>query len=420
MRIQRMAVRSSIAPPPTWLPPLPTFTPSLSAIIAGLRHLRGGTLHMHLPDGRTLSFGDGDGPSATIVVHNRNFARRVLVTGDIGFAEGWIEREWDSPDLFALLTLLCANGDHIARFIKGNSLGKFLGSLAHAARTNTREGARSNILAHYDLGNAFYETWLDESMTYSAARFANGAANLEEAQREKYRAMAHLADLKPGEHVLEIGCGWGGFAEFAAKEIGARVTAVTISDAQYAYASSRMQRAGVSDRVQVLRQDYRDIAGQFDKIVSIEMFEAVGEAYWPAFFGKLAAALKPGGRAALQVITVRNDLFASYRTRVDFVQRYVFPGGMLPSETALKRAAGDAGFSFARKEHAGEDYRRTLVAWADRFRSQRPAIRAQGFDERFERFWLFYLAYCAAGFATSRTDVLRVALSSAWTARCRC
>jgi cyclopropane-fatty-acyl-phospholipid synthase len=407
-----MAARTSIAPPQTRLPTLPTFSPSLGAVITGLRQLRGGTLHMHLPDGRSLNFGDGDGPSATLIVNDPGFARRVFVTGDIGFSEGWIEGEWDTPDLFALLTLLCANGDRIARFIRGNALGKLLGSLAHAARANTRDGSRKNILAHYDLGNDFYSAFLDPSMTYSAARFTDATSTLEDAQREKYRALATMADVKPGDHVLEIGCGWGAFAELAAREFGARVTGVTISDAQYAYASARIQRAGLTDRVTVLRQDYRDIAERYDKVISIEMFEAVGEAYWPAFFGKVAQVLKPGGRAAMQVITVRDDLFDAYRTRADFIQRCVFPGGMLPSETAFRAAAERAGLSVTQSEHAGEDYRRTLVAWADRFKSQWSAIRAQGFDERFERFWLFYLAYCAAGFATERTSVLRAALQA--------
>lgn len=405
-----MAAHTSIAPPQTRLLPVPTFTPSLSAVISALRQLRGGTLYMRLPDGRSFDFGDGDGPSATIIINDPAFARRVFVTGDVGFAESWIEREWDTPDLFALLTLLCANADRIARFISGNALGKLLGALAHAVRANTRAGARRNILAHYDLGNDFYAAFLDPSMTYSAARFTDATATLEAAQQEKYRALARMAELKPGEHILEIGCGWGGFAELAAKEFGARVTAVTISDAQYDYAAARIQRTGLGERVRVLRQDYRDIAGQYDKLVSIEMFEAVGEVYWPAFFNKVAQVLKPNGRAVMQVITVHDDLFDAYRRRADFIQRCVFPGGMLPSEAALNGVLARAGFGVVEKEHAGEDYRRTLIAWAERFRSQWAAIRAQGFDDRFERFWLFYLAYCAAGFATGRTDVLRLAL----------
>lgn len=368
---------------------------------------------MHLPDGRALTFGDGAGPNATMVINDPTFARRVLISGDIGFSEGWIKGEWDTPDLFALLALLCANGDRIAQFIRGNAVSKLLGRLAHATRANTRAGSRRNILAHYDLGNAFYAAFLDPSMTYSAARFNNDTTTLEAAQHEKYRALARMAQLKPGEHVLEIGCGWGGFAELAAREFGVRVTALTISDAQYAYASARIQRAGIADRVQIVRQDYRDVAGTYDKVVSIEMFEAVGEAYWPGFFEKVAQVLRPSGRAAMQMITVRDDLFDTYRTRADFIQRCVFPGGMLPSEAAFRRVAASAGFEAVEKEQAGEDYRRTLVAWADRFKTQWPVIRAQGFDERFERFWLFYLAYCAAGFSTGRTSVLRVSLQRA-------
>lgn len=408
-----MAARFSIAPPQARILALPTFSPPLEAVIGALRHLRGGTLHMHLPDGRSLTFGDGAGLNATIVVKDPVFARRVFATGDVGFCEGWVEGEWDTPDLFALLTLLCANDERIARFIQGNAFGKLIGWLAHVTRANTRAGSRRNILAHYDLGNEFYAAFLGPSMTYSSARFTNATTELEAAQQEKYRAIARMAQLKPGENVLEIGCGWGGFAELAAREFGVRVTALTISEAQYDYASVRMLRAGLTDRVQIVRRDYRDIVGQYDKIVSIEMFEAVGEAYWPAFFAKAAQALKPGGRLAMQVIAIRDDLFDAYRSYTDFIQRCVFPGGMLPSETALRRVAESTGLGVVEKEHAGEDYRRTLVAWADRFRTQWPTIRAQGFDDRFERFWLFYLAYCAAGFSTGRTDLLRVAFQRA-------
>ncbi len=389
------------------------FSLSLNAIIAALHGLRGGLLSMRLPDGRVLEFGDGAGTAATIVIKDVAFARRVLVTGDIGFAEGFVDGLWDTPDLGALLTLLCDNGDRIARFMKGNAIGRTLGRILQAGRANTRAGSRRNILAHYDLGNAFYGEWLDPSMTYSAARFTAPAQSLADAQAEKYREMARLIDLKPGEHVLEIGCGWGGFAEIAAREFGARVTALTISDAQYSYAGARLQHAGLADRIDLRRQDYRDVDGQFDKIVSIEMFEAVGEAYWPAFFKQIAARLKPGGIAGVQIITVRDDLFDSYRSRVDFIQRCVFPGGMLPSMQALRRETARAGLHITRQSHAGEDYHRTLCLWAERFRQNWPAIRAQGFDERFARFWQFYLAYCAAGFATKRTDLVRLAIRAA-------
>jgi cyclopropane-fatty-acyl-phospholipid synthase len=343
-------------------------------------------------------------------VRDYRFARRVVFSGDIGFAEGWIAGEWDSHNLEGLLTLLVSNGDHIARYISGGAAGRLLNWIGHLRRANTRAGSRRNILAHYDLGNAFYEQWLDPSMTYSAARYSPQAQDLEQAQAEKYRALARLLDLRPGEHVLEIGCGWGGFAEIAAKEFGARVTGLTISDEQYSYATARMARAGLTDRVEIRRQDYRDVEGSFDKIASIEMFEAVGEAYWPIFFGKVADCLRPGGRAALQIITVRDDLFPTYRRRADFIQACIFPGGMLPSLSVLQAQTTAAGLRTESVSLFGQDYAATLEEWARQFSARWPTIRTLGFDERFRRLWLFYLAYCTAGFRSERTNVAHVCL----------
>jgi cyclopropane-fatty-acyl-phospholipid synthase len=381
------------------------------AILFALLQLKGGGIDVTLPDGRALSFGDGLGPATSLHVLDYRFAKRVFTSGDIGFAEGLMAGEWASDDIPALLTLLAGNVERFTRLLEGGALGKALHWLRHLARENTRGGARRNILAHYDLGNSFYEAWLDRTMTYSSARFDAKVADLENAQLEKYRALARHLELKPGEHVLEIGCGWGGFAEVAAKEFGARVTGLTISDQQLIYARDRMRRLGLSEQVEIRRQDYRDVEGAFDKVASIEMFEAVGEKYWTAYFSKIAEVLKPGGRAALQIITIREELFEKYRRRADFIQHYVFPGGMLASVERLKQEAAQAGLMWRKAEAFGQSYAETLAQWAKRFGAKWEQISALGFDERFRRLWLFYLGYCEAGFRTGRTDVVQVALA---------
>ncbi len=380
-------------------------------VLLALREVRGGIVIVTAPSGEQLSFGDGDGPVTDLRVRDWRFAGRVLTNGDIGLAEGLMAGEWESDDLAALLTLLAANVERFTRLLEGNVVGKAVNWLRHITRANTRAGARRNILAHYDLGNKFYEAWLDRSMTYSSARFDAHVRDLESAQRAKYQSLARHLDLKPDDHVLEIGCGWGGFAEFAAREHGARVTGITISEEQFIYARERMANAGLSDRVEIRRQDYRDVEGQFDKIASIEMFEAVGERYWPTYFGKIADVLKPGGRVGLQIITIRDSLFDKYRRRADFIQRYVFPGGMLASIERLKQETGKAGLAWREVEAFGQSYAETLAEWARRFQARWSDISPLGFDERFRRLWLFYLGYCEAGFRTGRTDVVQLELA---------
>jgi cyclopropane-fatty-acyl-phospholipid synthase len=272
-------------------------------------------------------------------------------------------------------------------------------------RANTKKGSRRNILAHYDLGNDFYARWLDPTMTYSSALYTSVDQNLENAQLAKYRSIARNLNLKPGDHVLEIGSGWGGFAEVAAKEYSARVTSITISDAQHAYATKRIADAGLSSQVEIVLRDYRDVRGQFDAVASIEMFEAVGEEYWPSYFGKIAEVLKPGGRAALQIITIDDDYFDLYRKRADFIQHYIFPGGMLPSERRLRQETAAVGLGFEVDAMFGKSYARTLGEWAKRFELAWDDIKGGKFNESFRRLWLYYLAYCEAGFRTGRIDV---------------
>jgi cyclopropane-fatty-acyl-phospholipid synthase len=384
---------------------------SAKAVLLALLQLKGGAARVTLPNGRVLMFGDGAGPSVDFQIRSYRFARRVLTSGDIGFAEGYMAGEWESADLASLLTLLASNIERFTRLLEGRTIGKALNWIRHLSNANTKRGARRNILAHYDLGNRFYAAWLDASMTYSAARFDARVSDLEAAQRAKYSALAKHLDLKPSDHVLEIGCGWGGFAEFAAREYGARVTGITLSDEQLAYARARMERAGLSERVEIRRQDYRDVEGQFDKVASIEMFEAVGEKYWPAYFAKIADVLKPGGKAGLQIITIKDELFEKYRKRADFIQRYVFPGGMLASIDRLKEETAKAGLAWRQVEAFGQSYADTLAEWARRFTAKWSDIRAMGFDERFKQLWLFYLSYCEAGFRTGRTDVVQLQLA---------
>lgn len=384
---------------------------SAKAVLLALLQLKDGSALVTLPDGRVLAFGDGAESKVDFQIKDYRFARRVISNGDIGFAEGLMAGEWESKDLSALLTLLASNVERFTRLLEGGPVGKAIHWMRHLSNANTKEGSRRNILAHYDLGNEFYSAWLDASMTYSSARFDAQVRDLEAGQHAKYKALAEHLDLKPTDHVLEIGCGWGGFAEFSAREYGARVTGITISDEQLAYARARMERAGLSDRVEIRRQDYRDVEGQFDKVASIEMFEAVGEKYWPAYFGKIADVLKPGGKAGLQIITIDERLFEKYRKRADFIQRYVFPGGMLASVERLKEETSKVGLVWREVEAFGQSYAETLAEWARRFKAKWTDIRAMGFDERFKQLWLFYLSYCEAGFRTGRTNVVQLELA---------
>lgn len=383
---------------------------ALKAAALAALNIKGGICVWQLPDGKRLAFGEG-ALRGTIVIRDYAGLKRIMKAGDIGFGEGYVEGEWDTPDLASLLILFAANAEEFGRAWRGNPLIRAMQAIRHWTRRNSKTGSRRNILAHYDLGNAFYEQWLDATMTYSSARFAEPNATLEEAQTRKYQGIADKLDLKPGQTVLEIGCGWGGFAEYAAKVRGANVVGLTLSDEQLAFARARMQREGLSDRVDLRLQDYRDVTGPFDAVASIEMFEAVGEKYWPAYFGKIADVLKPGGRAALQIITIRDELFDEYRAATDFIQKHIFPGGMLPSMAQLKSHIARAGLTQGAVESFGLDYARTLAMWRQRFLDRWDTIQPLGFDERFRRLWNYYLAYCEAGFTTQRTDVIQIAMA---------
>lgn len=384
---------------------------ALRTVLRFAARATGGSLHVALWDGRKLRFSGGKpGPSASLIIHNPRVARRFLLGGQVAFAEAYMDGDWDTPDLAALLEFFLVNHDTVARHYDGGVFMRAVRQLWHWRRDNTRRGSRRNIAQHYDLGNAFYERWLDPTMTYSSAVFGAGAEDLSEAQRNKYRLIAEKLAITPGSHVLEIGCGWGGFATHIAREHDCRVTAITISKAQHEYAAARVQREGLGEKVQVRLADYRDIDQRFDRIASIEMFEAVGERHWPVFFGKLRDCLTEGGRASLQVITIADSFFDSYRRGVDFIQRYIFPGGMLPSPSALAAQARRAGLAIARQDFFAADYARTLAAWNQRFQAAWPELAPMGFDRRFKRMWEFYLAYCEAGFRRRSIDVTQVAL----------
>ena len=373
-----------------------------------------GALEVVLPAGRKLTItGPQPGPTACLVVRDYRFMRRVMTSGVIGFAEGFMAGEWDTPDLPGLLEVFSLNFDRLQRLVQGQPWMRLINSLLHAGHRNTRRGSRHNIHAHYDLGNAFYSQWLDRSMTYSSALYASPTQPLHEAQEAKYAALARGIGLQSGQSVLEIGCGWGGFAEFAAAKVGARVTGITISKAQYEFARRRLFDQGLADRADIRLVDYRDLDGRYDRIASIEMFEAVGQAYWPTYFGKVRDLLAPGGRAGLQIITIQDRLFDDYARSADFIQKYIFPGGMLPSEARLRQQIGAAGLNWQSVSRFGQDYARTLNQWAVRFQDAWRAIEPLGFDERFRRLWLFYLGYCEAGFRTGRTDVIQLDLAKA-------
>ena len=285
--------------------------------------------------------------------------------------------------------------------------------IGHWFNRNSMAGSKRNIAAHYDLGNAFYEKWLDPSMTYSSAIFRDGANSLEEAQEAKYRSLAERIDIRPEHHVLEIGCGWGGFAQYVATKIGAKVTCLTISKEQFAYATERMKKAGLADRVTIKFQDYRDETEQYDRIGSIEMFEAVGEAYWPTYFDQLKNCLKPGGRAGLQVITITHDDLDHYRSNPDFIQKYIFPGGMLPSAEIMEELGNSVGLAQVSTRAFGYDYAQTLAEWRHAFWKSWPSIKPLGFDERFKRIWEFYFHYCEAGFKADSIDVRQIIFAKA-------
>ena len=385
-------------------------------LLALLQRLQRGRLELRLPDGAMLHFGEHEvaAPLAHLHVHDWAVFSAVLRRGDIGFAEGYFQGQWSTVDLPGLLKLLLANRNAVERALHGSVWGTLFARLRHLFNRNSRSGSRHNIHQHYDIGNAFYQLWLDPGMTYSSALFTAPGQSLQDAQDAKLERVLRQLDLPAGGRVLEIGCGWGSFAEAAARA-GLRVDGLTLSTEQLAYAQARLQATGLDQRARLELRDYRDAsaiapAGGYEGIASIEMFEAVGEAYWPSFFRTLASQLRPGGRACIQTITIAEAIFPQYRRGTDFIQQYIFPGGMLPSPSAFAAQAAKAGLEVVATHAFGQDYATTLGLWRERFLAQREAVRAQGFDQRFSLLWEFYLAYCEAGFAQQTIDVMQFTL----------
>jgi cyclopropane-fatty-acyl-phospholipid synthase len=371
-----------------------------------LRNVRHGRLRIVLPSGILIEkAGAEPGPEAVILMRRWRMLRRLIAAGDIGFAEAYIDEDWTTPDLTAVIRFAARNSEALAPAVAGSPLMRFVNRVKHLLNANTKHGSRRNIEAHYDLGNDFYKEWLDASMLYSSGIFDMSASTLEAAQRKKLERILQKLDLDGSESVLEIGCGWGALAIFLAGQANAKVTGVTLSPSQLAWSKDAANSAGQAARVDLRLQDYRELNGQFDRIVSIEMFEAVGEAYWPSYFASLKRCLKPGGRVLLQVISIEENRFDSYRCGSDFIQKYIFPGGFLPSDSALEAAVSKAGFVLTEKEHFGKSYARTLAEWRARFHAHWPAIAALGFDDRFRRLWHYYLCYCEAGFEEGSIDV---------------
>jgi cyclopropane-fatty-acyl-phospholipid synthase len=376
----------------------------------GRRMLAGvdrGAVTIVLPDGRSHTVGNAasGGEHAVLKLNNFKVLRETMRRGTVGFAAAYINGDIEADVLTAIFRFFLQNRDAFANAGKGIVRKAAKDIAYHLSRPNTREGSKQNISEHYDLGNDFYGEWLDPSMTYSSAIFSSGDQSLEEAQRTKYHRVADLAGVEPGETVLEIGCGWGGFAETMARDYEAHVHGITLSREQLKFARARIHRDGLDNRATFAFEDYRDTAGAYDHVASIEMIEAVGEENWPSYFKAVHDRLKPGGTAAIQAITIREEDFDGYRSGPDFIQRYIFPGGMLLTKTVMREQARAAGLVLEAVENFRHSYARTLRLWRDRFLERWPMIATLGYDETFRRKWLYYLCYCEAGFEEGAIDV---------------
>ena len=395
---------------------LPAGAPSAArAMLKLLQRLKHGTLSVKLPDGSVQRFGNGQSPMASLHLLNWNVCSAALKSGDIGFAETFIAGDWTTPHLSELLSVLIINRKEVEDMVYGTWLGRFAYRVKHLLNRNTKANSQKNIHAHYDLGNAFYELWLDGTMNYSSAIFETPETSMKDAQHAKVRRALRMARVQPGDRVLEIGCGWGALAEKATQEFDASVVGVTLSTEQLAWAQQRMQREGVAERADLRLQDYRDIGkttpdAPFDAICSIEMVEAVGRAYWPEYFQTVARLLKPGGYACIQSIVIADELFDRYITSTDFIQQYIFPGGCLPCPKEFRAQAQAAGFEVVDEFAFGQDYAHTLALWRESFIAQEAHVLQLGFDKRFIRIWEFYLCYCEAAFTEANTDVVQYTL----------
>ncbi|MEL6617791.1 MAG: cyclopropane-fatty-acyl-phospholipid synthase family protein [Pseudomonadota bacterium] len=387
---------------------LPRYFARAFSMVQGMNR---GRIDFVLPDGRHFrAEGPNPGPVAEVHVHNADLFARLIREGDLGFCDAYLDEWWSTPDLQAFMDWAHADNEDIYDGFPGMGLVRNFEKFRFWLQRNHREQARKNISYHYDLGNDFYGLWLDDTMTYSSALFETGQESHEAAQIAKYASMVDQMGAQPGDHILEIGCGWGGFAEYAARERGLKVTGLTISEEQFKYARQRIEKAGLSDQVEFKLQDYRDERGTYDGIASIEMFEAVGEKYWPVYFDTVRQRLKPGKNATLQIITVQDRRWKVYKRGVDFIQKYIFPGGMLPSPTVLRGQVHKAGLAVEKSIEFGQSYSITLRRWHDTFNEKWDQIAEMGFDDRFRRMWNFYLTSCAATFESANCDVTQITI----------
>ena len=383
-----------------------------SRVLAMLQNMEHGRLDIELPDGRIFRVtGEKPGPSAMLQVRHPDLFARLIREGDLGFSDAYLDEWWTTPDLQAFMDLIHMGDDTVYDGFPGIGLVRTYEKLRFWLQRNHKAQARKNISYHYDLGNEFYKLWLDDTMTYSSAYFETGQESLENAQTAKYAQLVDQMGVSPGDHILEVGCGWGGFAEYAARERGLRVTGLTISQEQLNFARERIEKAGLSGKVTLKLQDYRDETGYYDGIASIEMFEAVGEKYWPVYFNTLRERLKPGRNATLQIITVGDHRWDVYKRGVDFIQKYIFPGGMLPCPSILREQVETAGLRIVRSVEFGASYDITLRSWHETFNAKWDQISEMGFDDRFRRMWNFYLTSCAAAFENATCDVTQITVS---------
>ena len=371
-----------------------------------LSRIEAGELRAVFPSNFQKVYSGGQvGPTADIKINSWKLVPRLLLSGDMGLAESFLSGEWETSNLTQLILLGDINERALGNAVTPSKFINLIEKLRHQRRDNSKRGSRRNIAAHYDLGNEFYSHWLDNSMSYSSALFTDFGEELEVGQNRKYQRLAKALKLKEGDQVLEIGCGWGGFAEIAAKEYKCNVVGITLSNEQAKFAQRRMQENQLSNLVDIRIEDYRDVQGSFDKIVSIEMFEAVGEEHWRNYFETIKTRLKPGGLAGIQSITIANEFFETYKRRPDFIQKYIFPGGILPSEDKLNNAVSSAGLKILDDYYFGKSYAETLRRWQSTFEQKWDDIKNLGFDEKFQNMWRYYLSYCEAGFESGHINV---------------
>lgn len=399
------------------LPPSFDHLPAMKRwLMKSLAKIHHGTLFVHL-DGNCYACGNDDSIVANLHIHHSlKMTLRCITKGDLGFAESYLEEDWSSPDLTQLLILFLKNRGQLGNTYGGKSLLRIASNIYHKLRKNSLKGSRKNIQYHYDLGNDFYQLWLDKSMTYSSALFTSDISSidsqekltLEQAQKNKYQRIINEINPDKGDSILEVGFGWGGFAEIALKT-DCKVHGITLSEEQLNYAKKRLEEHAEKAIFEI--KDYREVNQQYNHIVSIEMFEAVGEKYWQTYFEMLKRSLKPDGKIVLQIITIKDQYYELYQRRADFIQRYIFPGGMLPSDSILDDLVTNNNLQIENKISFGDDYKETLARWEKKFKQVIPEMEALNYDKRFQRMWLYYLGYCQSGFEAERIDVIQLTLT---------